>query len=205
VTECHTEAIKFSPLRRRQVVADFNGGRLTSDAGLLLLREVDRRLGLTEAISDCLHDPRDPLDVVHEQQTMLAQRIFAIAAGYEDLNDQSRLVGERSPNRHCGTIRRCRQRPAKCQSRRSRSPRPPRSVRRARRQARRRLEQRVTRHALVAMSKLFVEIFLKSFDTPPEEIILDVDATDDPSRPMASRRNTAWSAGRTVRSRRRSA
>ncbi|MGE4001419.1 MAG: transposase [Planctomycetaceae bacterium] len=66
---------------RRQVVADFNGGRLKSDAGLLLRRRVDRRLGLVEAISRCLHDPRNPIDVVHEQRQMLAQRIFALAAG----------------------------------------------------------------------------------------------------------------------------
>ncbi len=102
--ECHTQAIKFSPLRRRQVLADFQGGRLTSDAGLLLLREVGRQIGLTEAISDCLQDPRDPRFVMHEQQARLAQRIFAVAAGYENVSGHrsraGRLLHGRSGVRH---------------------------------------------------------------------------------------------------------
>lgn len=179
MTECHTQAIEFSPLRRHQVVADFDGGRLTSDAGLLLLREADRQIGLTKAISGCLHDPRDPLYVVHEQQTMLAQRILAIAAGYEDLNDHQALRDDPALQTATGKV-----------------PEPEEPL--ASPSTLCRLEQRVTRQSLVDMSKLFVEIFLKSFDTPPEEVILDVDATDDPSRLMASRRNTARPAGRTV-------
>jgi Transposase DDE domain group 1 len=161
VTECSTEAITFSRLPRRQVVADFNGGRLTSDAGLLLLREVDRQIGLTKAISDCLHDPRDPRYVVHEQQAMLAQRIFAVAAGYEDLNDHQTLRDDPALQTAAGKV-----------------PEPEEPL--ASPSTLCRLEQRVTRRALADMSKLFVELFLKSFEQPPEEIILDVDATDDP-------------------------
>jgi hypothetical protein len=161
VTECNTEAIDFSRLPRRQVVADFNGGRLTSDAGLLLLREVDRQVGLTEAISACLHDPRNPLYVVHEQQQMLAQRIFGIAAGYEDLNDHQTLRDDPALQTAAGKL-----------------PDPDAPL--ASPSTLCRLEQRVDRRALFDMSKLFVELFLKSFDTPPQEIILDLDATDDP-------------------------
>ena len=69
-------------------MADFLGGRLTSDAGVLLLKEVDSRLGLLDAIDEAIPDPRLPLMRVHEQRTMLAHRIFSIALGYENLNDQ---------------------------------------------------------------------------------------------------------------------
>lgn len=161
MTECSTEAIEFSWLPRRQVVADVNGGRLTSDAGLLLLREVDRRLGLTEAISGCLRDPRNPIYVVHEQRAMLAQRILAIAAGYEDLNDHQTLRDDPALQTAAGKLSEVEEPLAS-----------PSTLCR--------LEHRVTREALVEMSKLFVEIFLKSFAKPPQEIILDLDATDDP-------------------------
>lgn len=161
MTECSTEAMVFSRLPRRQVVADFNGGRLTSDAGLLLLREVDRRLGLIDAISRCLPDPRDPRFVIHEQPQMLAQRIFGLAAGYEDLNDHQTLRDDPSLQTAAGKLPEA---DAPLAS-------PPTLCR---------LEHRVTRRALVGMSKIFVEVFLKSFQTPPEEIILDLDATDDP-------------------------
>lgn len=66
MTECNSEAINFAGAGRRNIVADFNGGRLTTDAGVLLLREVDRRIGLIDAINDCLPDPRDARYIVHE-------------------------------------------------------------------------------------------------------------------------------------------
>ena len=62
-------------------MADFLDGRLTTDAGRLLLREVDRRIGLADSIKECIPDPRDPRDVIHEQLAMLAQRIISIALG----------------------------------------------------------------------------------------------------------------------------
>ncbi len=91
MTECNTTTVDFTPLGRRQVVADFLGGRLTSDAGALLLREVDRRLGLLDAIDQAIPDPRDPRYTVHDQRAMLAQRIMSLALGYEDLNDQQAM------------------------------------------------------------------------------------------------------------------
>ena len=81
----------FSSLGRQEVRADFAGGTLTSDGGGLLLREVDRRLGLVDALAGCLTDPRDPAKIVDEQRTLLAQRILGIALGYEDLNDHDEL------------------------------------------------------------------------------------------------------------------
>jgi len=83
VTECNSTPIRFAPVGRRQVVADFDGGRLTSDAGVLLRREVDRQVGLIDAINDCLPDPRDQRFTIHLQREMIAQRIFSIALGYE--------------------------------------------------------------------------------------------------------------------------
>jgi len=81
----------FSSLKSQKVVADFDGGQLTTEGGGLLLREADRQLGLIRRLAACIPDPRDPLMTVHDQQTMLAQRIFGIALGYEDLNDHDTL------------------------------------------------------------------------------------------------------------------
>ena len=91
MTECNTTSVDFTPLGRRQVVADFLGGRLTTDAGALLLREVDRRIGLLDSIDQAIPDPRDPRYTIHHQRTMLAQRIISLALGDEDLNDQQTL------------------------------------------------------------------------------------------------------------------
>jgi len=91
VTECTRKPLLFSSLGRKKVAADFTGGTLTSDAGGLLLREVDRKVGLIDQLTDCLTDPRDPAKIKHDLRTMLVQRIFGIALGYEDLNDHDSL------------------------------------------------------------------------------------------------------------------
>ena len=91
MTNCTTQTLLFASLDRRQVVADFKGGDLTSNAGLLLLREVDRKIGLLDALNDVIFDPRNQRFVVHDQRTMLAQRVLGIAAAYEDLNDHNTL------------------------------------------------------------------------------------------------------------------
>jgi hypothetical protein len=140
---------------------DFNGGRLTTDAGVLLLREVDRRIGLIDTINACLPDPRDPRYVIHEQREMLAQRIFSLALGYEDLNDQQTLRDDPALQIASG----------KAADEESPLASPPTLCR---------LENRVDRKALVEMSQLFVERFLDAHSEPPEEIVLDFDATDDP-------------------------
>ncbi|MDA0809450.1 MAG: transposase [Planctomycetota bacterium] len=89
MTGCNAERIHFSRVRRR-LVADFNRV-FTSDAGVLLLREVDRKIGLIDAINDCLPDPRDQRFTIYEQREMIAQRIYSIALGSEDLNDQQAI------------------------------------------------------------------------------------------------------------------
>src|SRR3954454_12230058 len=91
MTDCNPDPLDFASLGSKKVLADFRGGRLTTDAGALLLREVADRLGLFDALDDAIPDPRHPVFTVHDQKAMLAQRITAIALGYEDLNDHQRL------------------------------------------------------------------------------------------------------------------
>ena len=160
MTECTRQPLLFSSLGRQKIVADFDGGQLTSDAGALLLREVDRRIGLTRALADCIADPRDPAKIRHDLRRMLIQRILGMALGYEDLNDHQILRDDplmavladqrpdpqgplASPSTLC------------------------------------RFENAITRESLVRMSRVFVEQFLASYQEPPKEIILDFDATDD--------------------------
>ncbi len=91
MTECNRSTLAFSSLSRKKILADFNGGRLTSDAGALLLREADRRTGLMDALAECITDPRDPSRIQHDVKTLLAQRVYGIAMGYEDGNDHQTL------------------------------------------------------------------------------------------------------------------
>jgi hypothetical protein len=116
VTECNCRTIAFSPVGRRQVVVDFEGGRITSDAGLLLLREVDRLLGLIDAINECIPDPRDPLLTVHQQREKLSQRIFSLALGSKTS----------TTSRPCEMILSCNWPPENRPNRRSHWPRRPR-------------------------------------------------------------------------------
>ena len=90
-TECNTQPLLFQDLGARDVVADFSGGTLSSDAGVLLLREVDSSLGLTQSLAQCFEDLREPVFVDHSVQQLVAQRIYGLALGYEDLNDHERL------------------------------------------------------------------------------------------------------------------
>ena len=86
-TQCTTKPLEFEGHRRRRVVAAFDGGPITSDAGALLLRRVEQRLSLFDQMADCFTDLRDPSRIQHSLRTLIAQRIVAIALGYEDLND----------------------------------------------------------------------------------------------------------------------
>jgi hypothetical protein len=90
-TDCNKQALLFQDLGSRKVVADFAGGTLSSDGGVLLLRQVDANLGLTQTLAQCFEDARDQRFVDHSVQQLLAQRIYGLALGYEDLNDHERL------------------------------------------------------------------------------------------------------------------
>ena len=91
MTDCNRVSLHFSSLGSRSVVADFQGGRLTTDGGALLFREVAERTGVLRDLAAVIPDPRNPELIVHDQQTMLTQRVIAIALGYEDLNDHKTL------------------------------------------------------------------------------------------------------------------
>ena len=162
MTQCKRRGSSAKRLRRRAVEFDFEGGRLTSDAGLLLLRQVDSKLGLIDAVNDAIPDPRSQERITHQQREMIAQRIFAIAAGYEDENDHQQLrtdpalqvAAEREPDEEdplASPSTLCR------------------------------LENRVYRKSLVRLHEVLVEQFLDSYEQPPSEITLDFDATDDPT------------------------
>ena len=162
MTHCITQQLLFSSLKSKKIQADFNGGSLTSDAGALLLREVDKHLGLVDAINRCIPDPRNEFFIVHQQRTMLAQRIFGIALGYEDLNDHQSLredslfqiVSERGITKDDLPLA---SPPTLC-----------------------RLENRVDRKSLADIAKVFVESFISSYTSEPDVLVLDFDATDDP-------------------------
>ena len=90
-TLCISKKFKLEDLGRRSVEADFSAGRISSDGGGLLLREIDRRLRLTERLSECFVDFRKPELIEHSVQQMLSQRVYGLALGYEDLNDHDAL------------------------------------------------------------------------------------------------------------------
>ncbi len=91
MTECNRQQLEFRGLGRRRVTAKFDGGHLTSDGGGVLLREVDARLGLFERLTQCFADHRNPAAIEHSVKDLISQRIYALALGYEDLNDHTAL------------------------------------------------------------------------------------------------------------------
>jgi hypothetical protein len=161
MTECNPQPIEISSFGRRGVLADFVGGAITSDAGTLLLRETDLKLGLIDKLSAVIPDPRNQQLITHQQTTMLRQRIFAIAMGYEDGNDHQTLrddpLMQLVSGRGIDPKQPLASPPTLC-----------------------RLENRVSRKTLGEIAKVLVEIFISSHKEPPEELVLDFDATDDP-------------------------
>jgi hypothetical protein len=160
MTDCNLEPLHFSTLNRKPLLADFQGGRLTTDAGALILRETADRLGIVDAFNAVIPDPRHPVFVVHDQRGMIAQRITAIALGYEDLNDHQTLRSDPALQVAAGKV-----------------PNP--DVALASPPTLCRLENRVDRKALVAMAAVLVDQFIASHREPPEHLMLDFDATDD--------------------------
>jgi Transposase DDE domain group 1 len=161
MTHCNADPIRFSSLGSKTVVADFLGGRLTTDGGALLLRELADRLGLFDAIDAAIPDPRNPVFIIHDQKAMIAQRVIAIALGYEDLNDHQTLRTDPALQMAAGHI-------------------PEEDVSLASPPTLCRLENRIHRQTLVRIGKVFVDQFIASHPQPPDHLILDFDATDDP-------------------------
>src|SRR5258708_1229612 len=90
-TDCNHQPLLFQDLGLRRVVADFSGGTLSSDGGVLHLRQMDANLGLTLGLAQCFGDVRNPVFTDHSVRELLAQRIYGLALGYEDINDHQRL------------------------------------------------------------------------------------------------------------------
>ena len=91
MTNCTQESFEFPVCKRRRAEVNFKGGDITSNGGVLLLQQADRRAGLTEAIARTLDDPRRKASVDHDSLSLLRQRVYALALGYEDLNDHDAL------------------------------------------------------------------------------------------------------------------
>jgi Transposase DDE domain group 1 len=162
MTECNDDTLRFSRIGPKAVVADFKGGRLTTDAGALLLRELGEKLGLFNALDQAIPDPRWLPIVVHNQRSMLAQRVTAIALGYEDLNDHQTLRSDPALQLAVGRV-------------------PDQEMPLASPPTLCRLENRVDRKSLVRIAELLVDQFIAAHREPPESLILDFDATDDPT------------------------
>ncbi|MCP4037573.1 MAG: IS1380 family transposase [bacterium] len=171
-TECSARQFEFHGLGKRDVVADFSAEQTTSDGGLLLLREAAKRSGLIRAFAGCFTDHRDPARIDHSVEELVGQRVFGLACGYEDLNDHDQLrndpmfalaTGKAAASAGAlaarSTLNRLELSPADA--------------------------TKDSRYKKIvyddeAISQVFVESFLNAHETPPDRIILDLDATDDP-------------------------
>ncbi len=147
---------------RKKVTARFNGGEITTDAGLLVLKEFEHKIGYLDQINGAIEDLRQPAKVIHEQRTLLAQRLFGIVAGYEDCNDHQRL-------RHDPTFKVI----AQSQDLESPLSSQPTLCR---------LENRITASDLDRLNHMLVDTYLDSntSTTQSRSVILDLDTTDDP-------------------------
>lgn len=181
-TECNRSTFVFHPLGSRQVTAAFNGGTITSDGGALLLGEVEAQTGLLAALASCFDDHRDPELIEHSVAELLKQRVFALALGYEDLNDHDELrsdpllatlVGKRDPLGQERIDPRDRGRALAGKSTLNRLELTPAGA-----GSTSRYKKIVARHR--DLESWFVEAFLQLTPQAPAEIVLDLDATDDP-------------------------
>ncbi len=182
MTQCSKDAIKLKALAKRSVVADFNGGTLTSDAGAVLLDKTDQAMALLRRAAACFTDHRDPDLIEHGVEHLLRQRVFGLALGYEDLNDHDDLsrdpllatvVGKVEPTGQGRRCRRDRLRPLAGKSTLNRLELTGQDA-----DAASRYKKIVLNFE--AMRSLFVALFLDAYDQAPDQIILDLDATDDP-------------------------
>jgi hypothetical protein len=181
-TQCNQESFQFHPLARRQVQGRFNGGVITSDAGGLLLREVEKRTGIITQFGACFRDHRDPERIEHTVKELVAQRVYGLALGYEDLNDHDQL--RRDP-----LLAVLAEKPDPSGESRARERDQGKAL--AGKSTLNRLEltgevvreeERYKKIAMdeAAVERMLVEVFLEAHREPPKEIILDLDATDDP-------------------------
>ena len=151
------QRIEFGRVGRRVVEANFDGGDLSSDGGLMLLRRVDERIGLTRAVAAVFSDGRDPAKITHRLRDLIAQRLYGLCCGYEDLNDHDTLRADLLMQTAVGRAEPLASAPTLC-----------------------RLEGRATRAQAVALHGVLIEQFIASQPTMPAELVLDIDASDVP-------------------------
>jgi len=147
--------IKFPSFKKYKVEVDFSGGSITSDAGVLLLSQVDQKLELTKNIARSFLDNRDQKKIKHLIQKMIQQRIYGIALGYEDLNDHNDLRKDIAFQTAVNSDKQLASSPTLC-----------------------RFENTVNKQSILDIHKIMWNEFSNSFNSPPEELILDFDATD---------------------------
>ncbi len=156
MTDCTPLSFDFPACRKRRVEADFSGGDITSNGGVLLLRQADRLIGLTASVARRLTDARQRGKVAHGFAAMLRQRVFALALGYEDVNDHAALRFDLALQTAVD---------------RDRALASPSTLSR--------FENAAGRDWAWRVHEAMVENFIASFEAPPEELVLDFDATDD--------------------------
>ncbi|MCK4602713.1 MAG: IS1380 family transposase [Phycisphaerae bacterium] len=181
MTQCSTDAIKFKALGKRSVVADFNGGTITSDAGALLLDKTEQAIGLLRRAAKCFVDHRDPDLIEHTVEQLIRQRVFGLALGYEDLNDHDQLrhdpllatlVGKQDPTGGDRLRKRDRGKALAGRNTLNRLELTPRGA-----DAGSRYKKIVANAGQI--ESVFVDVFLQLHPEPPKRIVLDLDATDD--------------------------
>lgn len=156
MTKCIPPTYQFSKVKNREIEINFTGGDISSDGGVLLLREVDKRLGITAELAKMFPDKRDTSKVAHSIETMMKQRIYGIALGYEDLNDHDSLRKCPAMQTAIGTIDNMASSSTLC-----------------------RMENNANRQFAVKAHELIIDKFIASYKTAPKQLILDFDATDD--------------------------
>jgi len=181
-TDCKQKTFLFQAQIKRDLVAHFNGGSISSDGGGLLLQQTEKITGIIKKFAACFTDHRDPDLIEHPVSQLIAQRIYALALGYEDLNDHDELrndpllavlVGKGDPT---GKNRVRNRDKGKALAGKSTLNRLELTPARANKKSRYK-KITVDRHAV---DDFFIEVFLESYSQPPSAIILDLDATDDP-------------------------
>jgi len=172
-TQCSAEQLEFAGVEGRKIVAAFDGGTVSSDAGALLLGRTDTAIGLLDRMAKCFVDERNPDLIEHSVRTLIGQRVFGLALGYEDLNDHERLRHDPVMGAVLGKLE---ARRADCAALAGKS-------------TLNRLElhpvQGASRYHKVrpdgeAIESLWVDLFLDAHRRAPKRIVLDLDATDDP-------------------------
>jgi len=158
--DCTKQLLLFKGISNKKIEADFNGGEVSSNAGLFFLREVENRIGLIRKMTDSLRDRRHPGYVKHQLLELFKQRVFQISCGYEDGNDSNELREDPVMKIACERL-------------------PDDDPALASQPTISRFENRISRTDLYRIAEVIVNVFIDSYSEPPEGIILDIDDTDD--------------------------